>query len=663
MPTYVIEGKRVRTEAPLSDDEIDEIGASIRGAAAPAPTVAVAPPAAPAPSTTEQAVQFAKDWLGGTLRGATGIGATLLGDTGTAAQVRPGSAYSLLQMALPTGTRESRLRETENFLRSQGVDPDSIPYAATKLGTEVAGTAGVGPGLAAPVARTFPSVAQILRTGGLEGGKSFPNLLARVAGGATVGGASSALVSPEDVGVGAGVGAALPFAYTGLRGIGQGLATALSPKSSALLEATEGREQEIINALRGQTQLVPGSMPTAGEAAAPVGATRFSALQKSAEEVLPSEYFARGQQQAAARQAQVQTVGRSEAELAAAKTARSAEASQLYEEAKRGTVKADKTFDTLLSRPSMSRALQRAAQLASERGEQFAVAQAKPSEFISYDPIFNIEKRTPEVIAEYPVSSLHTLKIAMDDLVKDPAAYGISRAEVAAINETRKEYVKWLASKSAKYDEARAAFAKASGPINQMEIGQYLEQKLTAPLSDTTTQRAGVYAQALRDAPSTIRRATEGVPRFEQLKDVLTPDQVKAVESVRADLARGKLFEDQARAARAAGPEALGAAQEAFRAAQGGADMPSLLSRPAAIANAILKRVAGKMDRKLAIELATEMLSPEETALAIEKAMAQKAGRAAFDRAAQEAMRGLPVGVVNALTAGQGQERRNALAP
>lgn len=46
MPTYVIEGKRVRAEGPLTDEEIDEIGRSIRAQApaAPAPT---APQTAP----------------------------------------------------------------------------------------------------------------------------------------------------------------------------------------------------------------------------------------------------------------------------------------------------------------------------------------------------------------------------------------------------------------------------------------------------------------------------------------------------------------------------------------------------------------------------------------------------------------------------------------
>ena len=42
MPTYEIEGKRVRTEVPLSDAEIDEIGASIKGS--PAAATPTAPP-------------------------------------------------------------------------------------------------------------------------------------------------------------------------------------------------------------------------------------------------------------------------------------------------------------------------------------------------------------------------------------------------------------------------------------------------------------------------------------------------------------------------------------------------------------------------------------------------------------------------------------------
>ena len=39
MPVYLIEGKKVRSETPLSDAEIDEIGAEIRASQQAAPTV------------------------------------------------------------------------------------------------------------------------------------------------------------------------------------------------------------------------------------------------------------------------------------------------------------------------------------------------------------------------------------------------------------------------------------------------------------------------------------------------------------------------------------------------------------------------------------------------------------------------------------------------
>jgi hypothetical protein len=48
---------------------------------------------------------------------------------------------------------------------------------------------------------------------------------------------------------------------------------------------------------------------------------------------------------------------------------------------------------------------------------------------------------------------------------------------------------------------------------------------------------------------------------------------------------------------------------------------PNLLSRVVTLANEIRKRVSGAIDRKLAVEIATEMLDPKAAASALEKAM------------------------------------------
>jgi hypothetical protein len=113
------------------------------------------------------------------------------------------------------------------------------------------------------------------------------------------------------------------------KGVGA-VRNALDPKSVAYITAAEGRGGEILNALRSPTELVPGSLPTAAQAAAPVGATRFSVLGASSAKTLPTPYFERGEAQKAAQLAAVRQVGRTPEELRAAEAARAATAKELY---------------------------------------------------------------------------------------------------------------------------------------------------------------------------------------------------------------------------------------------------------------------------------------------------------------------------------------------
>ena len=79
-------------------------------------------------------------------------------------------------------------------------------------------------------------------------------------------------------------------------------------KYDTYLKAIENKGDDIVNALRGSNQgrIVPGSAPTAGEVAAPVGSTQFSALQARSTKVpgVASEYAAQSAQTNAARTAQ-----------------------------------------------------------------------------------------------------------------------------------------------------------------------------------------------------------------------------------------------------------------------------------------------------------------------------------------------------------------------
>lgn len=401
---------------------------------------------------------------------------------------------------------------------------------------------------------------------------------------------------------------------------------ALDPKSAAYLTAAEGRGPEIVNALRGQTEIVPGSRPTAAQAAAPVGATRFSAMGDSAARTTPTPFYERAEAQKAAQLAAVQQVGKTPAELKAAEAARKATAKQLYGISDNAMVVADDTFSSLLSRPSMDKVLARASDLAAEKGQPFQIGQNRPPQVVPSSIVDEAGRPMgqtviPGEVAKYPGSSLHAMKMAFDDLIKDPATFGIGSAEAKAIGRTRAQFLEWAESKAPSYKTARETFAAQSKPINQMEVGQFLEGKLKPALGEETARlRAAGYAGALENAPGTIKRAT-GESRFDSLSQVLTPEQLKIVDDVRADLARARQAETQAAAARGAGPDVTLMGTEVM----GSVRAPNFINNVTTVANDLLRRMQGKLDQKLAIELAAEMLDPAAAAKALEKAMARQA--------------------------------------
>lgn len=392
----------------------------------------------------------------------------------------------------------------------------------------------------------------------------------------------------------------------------------MAPRYATYLEAVEGKGPQVAQMLRGSTQLVPGSVPTAAEAAAPLGLARLSQLGASAESVMPTAYTARAEEQAAARLAAMRSVGKTEQELKAAKEARSQEAGALYKAAeKQVPVTETPEFTELLSRPSMDKALARAAELSAERGQIFQIGETAPAKQVASGLLGpggeTLTREIPATKAKYPIQSLHNLKLAMDDLIRNPERFGIGASEAAAIAKTRGEFLGFLKQKSPLYEAARAKFAEKSGPINRMEIGQYLESKLLSPLDETAPQRAGVFATAVEQAPTTIKRSIEGAPRYENLSDVLTPDEVRKVENIRADLARAARADRLARAGAQAGPEA-GQAIKIPRA--------NLMSRVFNVVNRVTTALERTIDKRIALQIATEMLDPQQTAQVIEDAVA-----------------------------------------
>lgn len=144
-------------------------------------------------------------------------------------------------------------------------------------------------------------------------------------------------------------------------------------------------------------------------------------------------------------------------------------------------------------------------------------------------------------------------------------------------------------------------FAEHSKKINQMEVGQALIDKLSLNLADV--EKAGVFANAVDNAGNLIKRTT-GVQRYDTLADFLTPQQIKSVESVRADLARKqKAFE--------AGKQVRGQEPSVFSA---GEEVPTLLNAKISLAKSALDYLKRGSQKDFDALMTDLTLNPEKLA-------------------------------------------------
>lgn len=176
------------------------------------------------PSMMQSIKQGVGNLAAGAVRGAGSIGATLLAPFDIAEDALAGKGLSM-------DRNNARRAGIDAGLQSMGAEPDSMMYKGGKLAGEIAGTAGTGNvlSLGAKGMGAAPTVVNALRTGGMTtgGGQTLGRELATRAGaGALVGGASTALVSPEDAGMGAMIGGALPVVAKGAGMAGNALGKA-----------------------------------------------------------------------------------------------------------------------------------------------------------------------------------------------------------------------------------------------------------------------------------------------------------------------------------------------------------------------------------------------------------------------------------------------------
>lgn len=323
--------------------------------------------------------------------------------------------------------------------------------------------------------------------------------------------------------------------------------------------------------LRSSGELVPGSKPVASQAVAgiPEGSpiASYEKIAAGSKGGASSLFGNRLTEQRLARiKALDEIMPGVTVEQAIAK--RTAATNPLYEQAYRDMVRGDTKLDILLNRPTMKEALQRADRLAKDNGEPFAwvtpgVPTGKPY-------------KTPKAVVDYPVKSLHYIKLALDDMLNSSESTALGRSQQRAVAETKDAFVTWLTERSPSYKAARDTFADLSKDVNRAEVRDFLKDRLINPSGNETT---GMYLKAIDDATASLKKAT-GFPRFKKLEDVLQPQEAKSARAVASDLERAYSAKHPLQPTNLQGGHQL--TKESME------TLPRILSRPIVITNALL---------------------------------------------------------------------------
>lgn len=295
---------------------------------------------------------------------------------------------------------------------------------------------------------------------------------------------------------------------------------------TAFAGGTDDAARAAQNIAQNASDVLPGMQPTTAELAQNAGLSQLERTLRNNPELTQS-FASRLSGNRNAILSAVDDIAGDASRMNAATAARNTATEALYDTAKTAAVPVDDALTALLRRPSMKKAWEVAANLASENGQ-------------GIPPIMDmLEQGINPADLKVDGNTLHYLKMAMDDLADNPMASGIGGNEVRAINSTKNALIKWIGEKIPAYDSARTTYAAMSKPINQMEVGQALRDKLVPALADygpSTRMRPESFAQALRNGDATAAR-TLGRSSA-SIKDIMTPEQMASLNQIGRQLSR-----------------------------------------------------------------------------------------------------------------------------
>jgi hypothetical protein len=386
--------------------------------------------------------------------------------------------------------------------------------------------------------------------------------------------------------VGLGVGRAVGVGYNALKSTVQPFFNsgqdAIAAQTLRTFAGGEGATADVLANIRANgANVLPGVQPTTAELAQNAG---LSQLERQLS-INPDTLNPMSQRMTANRQALQGALGDiagTPADMQAAKAARTAISAPLYASAEQAQVTADPALKALLERPSMQGAVTRAESLAAERGQPFMPNRPVmpqgvrgPASSVQLDPVtlteradlglgslgnsapitprgmppgpgrltnFALDPMTLNPAGPMPFSgkNIQYLKMALNDMANSGPQMGMGSHEVGAVKGTLGSLNEWTQANVPELRAADAAYANASKPINQMEIGQQLSNRLNPALSDfgidipRTTPES--FARAVRGGDAIAADVTGN--KAATLASTMTPQQMQTITQIGQQLAR-----------------------------------------------------------------------------------------------------------------------------
>ena len=286
----------------------------------------------------------------------------------------------------------------------------------------------------------------------------------------------------------------------------------------------------VISKLQAASPLVPGSMPTAAQVAENGGIAAFERMARQAD---PSAYTQRGMEQASARLSALRGIAGDDAAIAAQKAARELATEGSYTQAKNAAYVVDDKLQNLLDRPLVKKAMERAKSIAENDTRPFGFTTTTSA------PFRGVGGGQPQVKTQVTGQGLQDLKMALDDMLRDPTS-GIVGTEAKQAKNLRGQLVDWMEGANPEFKAARTTYAAMSKPINQMQVGQELLTKLEPALADfgALGQETGAtFARQLRNSDQMVKNAT-GFKGAGSLEELMGPTNMGTINNIASDLAR-----------------------------------------------------------------------------------------------------------------------------